>query len=690
MAHKLKLHGIVGSWWDRNDSKSVTDEIDGLKSDEEIHVRINSPGGSVNHGVAIYNALREHEGKVVVHVDALAASAASLIAMAGDEIIMGLGSMMMIHNPWSLTAGDAEQHRKSADMLDKHAEAMAQIYADGGDVSQEEALEIMAAETWLTAQDAVDQGFATKVDGDEDADALADVAKFEDQLKKFNDVPAQFRARVAAAMREAPPAITPTVEPSAGADDMTIKKKKQGENNSAPSQSGTAVAQGAQPEPPEAIDLEAEKAAAKAAERERISEIQKACNAASLDDTFAQKLIDNDVPLDEARAKIINALYECEPEPQANVNTQVGREAITGGQTSRQKFVEGAEKSLLSRAGFEDHDPQNNYNGYTLAELAREALKVNGVDKPMHRDQMIEQAFVQASANHSTSDFANLISNVAYRSVSRGFEAQAETFEAWTSVGQVNNFLEHERVNLNEFPSLRKVEEGAEYKHATIGDSGQPVTIAKYGEKFSVTMETIINDDLGQITRVPEKFARAAKRTLGDLAYAVLTVNPTLSDGTALFHADHSNLDTTSLGIDALDEAETAMMLQTDDDGNEHASNITPAFLLVPPALKHTARQILGSEYEPGQVNALNTVAGLMQLIIDARLGGVGATNWFAAADPNAWDTVEMTYLQGRQAPTLMTKDGWNVDGTEFKIRMIAGANPLDYRGLYKSVGDDS
>src|SRR5699024_10490358 len=104
---KLLLNGFVGGW--EFNSEYVSNVLQGMPSDEDLVVRITSPGGIAYEGVAIYNALAAHEGRVTVYVDGLAASAASIIAMAGDETIMSLGSMMMVHNPWLVTLGDASE-----------------------------------------------------------------------------------------------------------------------------------------------------------------------------------------------------------------------------------------------------------------------------------------------------------------------------------------------------------------------------------------------------------------------------------------------------------------------------------------------------------------------------------------------------------------------------------------------------
>lgn len=160
---ELLLEGVIAStsWWgDEVTPKAFKNEL--KKHTGDITVRINSPGGDVFAGVSIYNALVEHDGKVTVKVEALAASAASFVAMAGEDIIMLPGSMMMIHNPWTFAVGDKDELAKVVEMLEKTGDSIASIYVARTGKSEEEIADLLAAETWMTAQEAVDLGFATE------------------------------------------------------------------------------------------------------------------------------------------------------------------------------------------------------------------------------------------------------------------------------------------------------------------------------------------------------------------------------------------------------------------------------------------------------------------------------------------------------------------------------------------------
>jgi len=141
---------------------------------QHIHLRINSVGGSVIEGAAIYNALRRHKGGLTVHVDGLAASMASVIAMAGEEVYIADNAMLMIHNPWSMTMGDADDLRKEADVLDKLKNTLVNAYARKTGMEAGDIAAMMDEETWLNATQSVAMGFADEIeDGIEAAASLS-------------------------------------------------------------------------------------------------------------------------------------------------------------------------------------------------------------------------------------------------------------------------------------------------------------------------------------------------------------------------------------------------------------------------------------------------------------------------------------------------------------------------------------
>lgn len=156
---------------------NVVDELSKAEGDLEVH--INSGGGSVSQGIAIYNAIKQYDGQVVVYVDGLAASIASIIAMAGDKLIMAEGSLMMVHEVWTQLAGNASDLRKEAEVLDKHTDTILDIYEANTPLSRDEIQQMLAAETWLTADEALELGIADEIAGEAKLAASIDLSRFQ-------------------------------------------------------------------------------------------------------------------------------------------------------------------------------------------------------------------------------------------------------------------------------------------------------------------------------------------------------------------------------------------------------------------------------------------------------------------------------------------------------------------------------
>lgn len=180
-------------------AKSFLNDLRAITTDE-VDVEINSPGGDVFAGLAIYNGLRASGKKINVKVLGLAASAASLVAMAGDTIEMPENAFMMIHNPWGFAMGGADEMRNTADVLDKIGTGLVSTYAKRTGKTDQEITALLDAETWMTAQEAVDAGFATSV-----TPALAVKASYsEDRLPE--NVRLAFKAQAPAPVEPAPTA----------------------------------------------------------------------------------------------------------------------------------------------------------------------------------------------------------------------------------------------------------------------------------------------------------------------------------------------------------------------------------------------------------------------------------------------------------------------------------------------------
>ena len=197
----LSIYDEIGFW-----GVQAKDFISDLAkvSSKVLNVEINSPGGDVFAGLAIYNALKGSGKEIVVKVMGVAASAASLIAMAGDKIIMPKNTFMMIHNPWSFAAGNADELRDTAATLDKIGASLLATYAARTGMPEDEIKPLLAKDTWMTADEALASGFATEVTENVTAKASFDMARA--------DLPTAVRAVFAAAQNAPPPEPEPMVE----------------------------------------------------------------------------------------------------------------------------------------------------------------------------------------------------------------------------------------------------------------------------------------------------------------------------------------------------------------------------------------------------------------------------------------------------------------------------------------------
>lgn len=189
---ELLVYDSIGeSWWGAGVTASaVKAKLDEAGEVKKITVRLNSPGGDIFEGAAIYSLLTQHEAEVECYVDGIAASAAFTIAMAGDKVHISEAATMMCHNAWGMCAGDAADMLKMADVLKGQSDTMCNIYSARAGMKPEECQALMDAETWMNAAEAVEYGFADDVikrDAQDDTQARALAASFD--LSKFKHAP---------------------------------------------------------------------------------------------------------------------------------------------------------------------------------------------------------------------------------------------------------------------------------------------------------------------------------------------------------------------------------------------------------------------------------------------------------------------------------------------------------------------
>lgn len=160
---EILVYDVIGEdWFGGVSAKQFITDLNNLDVDN-IDVRINSPGGDVFDGTAMYNALIAHKAKITTYIDGAAISMASVLAMAGDHIVMAENAMFMIHNPWTLAMGDANEFRKTADVLDKTKLNLLAAYNRQSDLGNDRISDLMDEETWMTGPEALEKGFVDEV-----------------------------------------------------------------------------------------------------------------------------------------------------------------------------------------------------------------------------------------------------------------------------------------------------------------------------------------------------------------------------------------------------------------------------------------------------------------------------------------------------------------------------------------------
>lgn len=408
-------------------------------------------------------------------------------------------------------------------------------------------------------------------------------------------------------------------------------------------------------------------------ERKRTSEITALFR--DFDVEGADEAIVMGVSVDEARAMVMDQLRAR--------NKGV---SVTMGEAESDKFRAAAQDAVLMAAGIPVADAApgaQELRGHSMVELAREALQREGLQANFGDNMELAR-----QAINSTSTFPAIMANLANKSVMVGFNEAETTYQIWAGKGSNRDFKEAARVALSEAGNLELVPEGGQFQQDFLGEASARTKVATYGKLFSLTRQAIINDDLGLFSKIATKYGSAAKRLVNKMVYAQLTGNVKMQDNIALFDTKHGNVAGTgeALSVKAIAKAITAMRRQKGITGDA-TLNITPKYLVVPPELEMVAYQIVNSTAAVDGVNSgvVNPYKGRFVVVADAELTDPDA--WYLVADASQHDTIEVTYLNGVETPRLETRQGFDVDGIEYKVAFDCGVSALDFRGVFKNAG---
>jgi hypothetical protein len=380
----------------------------------------------------------------------------------------------------------------------------------------------------------------------------------------------------------------------------------------------------------------------------------------------------------------------------------IGRRGeISHGKTSMEKTLEGMQQALYKRGGVDDSldVSGNEFMSMSLSGMAHEYLRVKGVNmRGMDSFGVVGKAFqrdvTETVFDKEVSDFPALLADVANKSLLKGYNESEESWQVWCGVGTLPDFKTGNRPNLSLYPTPATVAENGAFALADMTDWNETIALKTVGSIFSITRQALINDDLASFTRIPRAQGRAAARSVGDTVYSMLTVVQTMGDGAPLFNdtdlsGDHTNVYTAGApAVGTVDLIRTGMALQADPSGT--ALGIRPAYLICPLALEGVATTLRNAQFDPDTAEASgntsgnrpNWVAGTFTVVPEHRLDANSATIWYMTASQSIYDTVEVDFLNGVNAPMLESRDGFKIDGVEMKVRLDYGVAPLDWRTM--------
>jgi hypothetical protein len=418
------------------------------------------------------------------------------------------------------------------------------------------------------------------------------------------------------------------------------------------------------------------------AERARVSEIETVCRPfAALSAEFRSELISSGATVDVARTKVINKLAELN---QAHL-TQGNNAIVVRDQADTIRLQ--AENALLHRWQPDTYklEAGKEFHGMTLLEMARDFIGKTGKStRGMSKHQVVELAF------QGTTDFTNILANVANKSLRSGYNAEPQTFLPLGKRGTITDFKPVSRTQIGDVQTLKVIGPSGEFSYTKVTDAKENYALGTYGTIFAINRQTLINDDLGAFTRIPESLGRAARRMESDIWWGVVTANANMGDGNALFSTAHANLIGTGAGtainIASLGVSRQKMRVQTGLAGVGYL-NLTPKYLVVPTALETSAQQFtVQTNIIVTQQSNVNPIGPTLTVVPEPRLDANSAANWYLFCDPGMIDTVEYSYLEGQEGVYLETRMGFEVDGMELKAREDFAAKSLDWRGMVKNT----
>lgn len=688
---EITIYNDIGAWGIT--AEMFKCDIENLTNVSEMTIRINSYGGEVFDGNAVYNLLREHKAYKTAIIDGVAASMASVIAMAADKIIMPENAWLMIHDPSTIIAGNATNLRSAADLLDGIKENAIKAYQrHAKDLSKDELWDLMSKESWINAKDAKTYGLIEEISDTVEAEepitntgrtVPENVKKIVFKVNKNGQKP---KNKLEVNMKVCPHCGKEHVEGvvfcghcGKPVDQITAARQK---------------------EIDEAVMVV----------KARAINISKVCANLGLSVEFAAELVASEDNFETCVMKASEKAKEKSPALPVSPDLKVVKDQAD-------KFRMHATNSLQVALRVENapevvNEVRRNPGPRDLHGLVRACLLQEG---RLSAQQVASLNPVDIGreairmAGMGTSDLPAILADTMNKTFAGGFNEAPSTFQVWCAETENTDFRAKSITKLSSFGDIDDIPEGANFKEGKFSDKKESITVSTKGKYISVSRNVIVNNDTSVLSEFPRAMGSAVRRRQNKDAYDLLTYNTlvgpvTTEDGVAIFDdTAHGNYKSSSgvpsvasIGIAEQKLMEMKLPKGTADMTQAYA-NIPGKYLITGTANKLTVQQVLGSPIDPAATygkQVYNPYNNALIPVFDAYLqylitAASKTYAWYLAADQGVMPTLTIAYLSGYRTPTLRSEPSavGEALGIKYDIFYDWGFSFQDFRGIVLNDG---
>lgn len=409
-------------------------------------------------------------------------------------------------------------------------------------------------------------------------------------------------------------------------------------------------------------------------ETQRRTDIRGLVRSVGLAPDVADQLIDQNAGMTAAKAAVFDALEERRRTAPV-IRTHVAQNDDPAVIMQRQ-----SEALHVRMAGGDPKPEVRQYLGESLLDMARGSLSRAGLST---RGMTPDETFTRA-AEHTTSDFALLVSNAMNKTALASYQAAASPLKMLGRQRSLSNFKSATSIRLGEMGRLEELTESGEITATSRAENGETMKLATYARGLSVSRQLMIDDDLGMLGDMTAAFGEAAAQTEADILVDLITSNPNLSDGTAVFDASRGNIAGTGAAPSeaTLSNVRKAMRATKGLDGKTLV-NVVPKFLLVGPELETDAEKLLAAIYAT-TTDDVNVFGSKLSLLVEPRITDA---SWYVFADPSRLAAFQYGYLSSAQGVQIQRSEAWTTLGMRFRAWLDFGAGWLESRAAYLNEG---